>query len=377
MDEDVTLDIPIPDFLLESADTIHKRMINAAPSDISTLEGDFFWDNTRPGAEEIAMLKQMIISRYLKIFFPQFSYEQYLELIGDFKGIDRKNPTTAIGIVKVEGISGVEIDKGKIFSTVSNDENNSIEFVTLEKKYIDNTGVTYVRVQCTQPGIIGNVLKGSVSVLVTPINGVSKITNEEDFTNGVDIESDDDLRERILLRDRNPSTSGNKYHYKEWALQVPGVGDAKVFPRWITKSGVKVVIVDTEKKATEQVLVDSVYNHIESVRPCGADVTVISAKEVELNIKARISIDSNISIDDAKSNFSKSLEIYLKKMIETFFDDKSTGPTYISIAKVGSILLTTDGVLDYAELTINEASSNVTIESDEIPIIGNISVEVQ
>ena len=40
--ENIIVDIPIPDFLNESADDIHKRMIDRAPSDINTIEGDFF-----------------------------------------------------------------------------------------------------------------------------------------------------------------------------------------------------------------------------------------------------------------------------------------------------------------------------------------------
>ena len=35
--------------------------------------------------------------------------------------------------------------------------------------------------------------------------------------------------------------AGNKYHYREWALEVTGVGDAKIFPRYNGPLSIKVV----------------------------------------------------------------------------------------------------------------------------------------
>ena len=47
---------------------------------------------------------------------------------------------------------------------------------------------------------------------------------------GADVESDEDLRARVLFRKRNPPHSGSKSDYIAWALEVPGVTRAFVSP---------------------------------------------------------------------------------------------------------------------------------------------------
>ena len=67
-----------------------------------------------------------------------------------------------------------------------------------------------------------------------------KITNGNDpfteitevLTAGTDDEVDDNLRDRLAIRVQKQATSGNAYHYEQWALSVPGVGAVKVIPVW-------------------------------------------------------------------------------------------------------------------------------------------------
>jgi uncharacterized phage protein gp47/JayE len=68
----------IPDFLEETEEEIHTRMLQRAPDDVSTLEGDFYWDTTKPTAD-VASEQQMKLINVLKLAFPQTSYGEYLE----------------------------------------------------------------------------------------------------------------------------------------------------------------------------------------------------------------------------------------------------------------------------------------------------------
>ena len=45
---------------------------------------------------------------------------------------------------------------------------------------------------------------------------------------GTDAESDAALLARIRERVQRPPTSGNGYQYRQWAMEIPGVGNAKV-----------------------------------------------------------------------------------------------------------------------------------------------------
>jgi hypothetical protein len=58
------------------------------------------------------------------------------------------------------------------------------------------TTIVYARVQCQEPGIIGNVKVGSIINIFTDLNIPLSVFNESDLTDGRDVESDDSLRER-------------------------------------------------------------------------------------------------------------------------------------------------------------------------------------
>ena len=74
------VDIPIPEFLKESVNDIHSRMLEQAPKDVSIIEGDIFWDATRPSAEEMARIKNIALLNILKLGITQTTNGEYLDL---------------------------------------------------------------------------------------------------------------------------------------------------------------------------------------------------------------------------------------------------------------------------------------------------------
>jgi uncharacterized phage protein gp47/JayE len=368
-------DLQISDFLNEDADTIHERMLEKAPKDVNTIEGDFFWNNTRPVAEEIAATKQLQLAQILRFAFVQYSSKPYLELIGGPLGIVRNAATYTHDTLKIEGVPGTVLQKGKVAGTPSSDDVESIEFEFQETKTIDDTGVVDIEVQCTQPGTIGNVKAGSVTLMITPINGIKSVTNEKDFTNGTDEEDDDHYRERILERMQTPATSGNKYQYRNWAKEVNGIGDAKVFPLWNGNGTVKIVIMNTNKRAADQTLIDAVKNYIdpddgkgEGQAPIGATLTVVSATEKAIDVTAKVVLANGYTIQQVQDTFIANMQKYLSDL--AFVD------TYVSYAKIGGVLLNTTGVVDYSDLTLNNGTSNIALADEEIPVAGTISLGV-
>ncbi|GAA0735751.1 baseplate J/gp47 family protein [Clostridium oceanicum] len=358
----------IPDYLKEDADTIHERMLEKAPSGVSTIEGDFFWDITRPVAEEIGEYTQLKLIHDIQLPFVKYSYGQYLQSKGEEEGVFIKPAVKASGNVQIKGTNGTIIKKGKIVGTTATEEVESIEFEVVESNEIDESGVVDVKVQCLKAGTIGNVCKGSINVLMSPIAGIKSIINLEDFTSGIDIEKDVDLKQRILEKKQKPITSGNKYHYDKWAKEIEGVGDSKVFPLWKGPGTVKVVIVNSNKRSPDKNLIEKVFKHIEENRPIGTTVTVTGAVEKDIKVNAKILLASGFNIGGIQAEFIKLLDNYLKTI--------SFKTTYISIARVGSLLLSTPGVLDYTELKINNSTANIGLENEEIPVLGTIELGV-
>ena len=60
--------------------------------------------------------------------------------------------------------------------------------------------------------------------------GVSTDVVLNDVVGATNAESDSSLLERLLNKIRRPAAGGNKYDYKDWALEVDGVEQAYVYP---------------------------------------------------------------------------------------------------------------------------------------------------
>lgn len=171
------------------------------------------------------------------------------------------------------------------------------------------------------------------------------------------------MRERYYTKVRTPATSGNKWHYLNWAKEVIGVGDARVFPLWNGNGTVKIVIINSNKRAADSILINNVANYIEDNRPIGANVTVVSATEKPININVTLVIDSkNYVLENIKTDIERNIVEYLKKI--AFVSD------YVSYAQIGNIIFNTEGVIDYSSLLLNNGTANITINNEEVAVLG-------
>ncbi|HBF2455861.1 TPA: baseplate J/gp47 family protein [Clostridioides difficile] len=372
-------ELPIPVFLTEDEDSVHERMLSNF-QDVSTLEGDFIYDATRPTAEQIAELKQLGLQNNLKIAFPQTSYGTYLEWLGECKGVFKNQPTKATGVITFTGVQGTIITKGTIVTTIATDEKQSIEFELLETKTIGENETVDIKAENRIVGTIGNVSKGSISVLLGSINGVKSVTNK-DFKGGTDIEDEEHFRERVLVAEQEDKLSGASSDYIRWAKEVDGVGYAYVVPEWNGAGTVKVLILDKNRKAATQELIDKVQEYIyplnisegenrDGKAPIGALVTVVTPDTLLINVKASFIFSNSFNEETVLNNLKTKIDKYLDKI------DLGGTVSYNAIqAIVGSMMLTDEGIQDFSNLTINDAKENIKLQ-DQVVGIGEIVNEV-
>lgn len=339
---------------------IKQRMLNSIPSDLDKREGSFIYDAISPGALEFVQL-YMALNEVADTAFADTATGEYLDRKVFERGITRRPATKATTIVVITGQQGASISKGDYVAA------DTIRFVVLEDRTIDSSGQTTVDVECDIAGSIGNVPAGAINYFPVAIPGLASVSNPEPAIGGFDTETDEELRERYFEKVRTPPTSGNKYHYLSWAKEVIGVGDAKVFPLWDGPGTVKVVIVDSNKQPANQELVDAVIDHIEDNRPIGATVTVVSAIPLNININANVVISSGYELDEVKANIQSNLIDYLKSI--AFVDGE-----YVSYAKIGSLVLNSEGVLDYTDLKVNDDVANISPGSEEVAILGTVNL---
>ncbi|HBG8432969.1 TPA: baseplate J/gp47 family protein [Clostridioides difficile] len=373
-------ELPIPVFLTEDEDSVHERMLSNF-QDVSTLEGDFIYDATRPTAEQIAELKQLGLQNNLRIAFPQTSYGTYLEWLGECKGVFKNQPTKATGVITFTGMQGTIITKGTIVTTIATDEKQSIEFELLETKTIGENETVDIKAESRIVGTIGNVSKGSISVLLGSISGVKSITNKEDFRGGTDIEDEEHFRERVLVAEQEDKLSGASSDYIRWAKEVDGVGYAYVVSEWAGAGTVKVLILDKNRKAATQELIDKVQEYIyplnisegenrDGKAPIGALVTVVTPDTLLINVKASFIFSNGFSEETVLNNLKTKIDKYLDKI------DLGGTVSYNAIqAIVGSMMLTDEGIEDFSNLTINDVKENIKLQ-DQVVGIGEIVNEV-
>ena len=153
-------------------------------------------------------------------------------------GIARKAATFAGGVLTVKGMGTIE--QGTLFESAG-----GVQFAAAETVAIDGTGE--VPVTCRADGTAGNLPAHSVTQMPVTVQGIAGCDNEAEMSGGYAEETDAEYYARFLLKMRTPATSGNVYHYEQWALECAGVGHVRVFPRVQGVNTVDVVIADSRR----------------------------------------------------------------------------------------------------------------------------------
>ncbi len=337
-------------------------MLNDVSDDYEKLPGSFVYDTTKASAVELEKVYEEISTVEAKQDIENLSGDELEQRVYERTGQRRHQATRTTTPVIVKGQVGAPINIGDKVAA------GSVYYSFVESKVIDSTGQATVLVECDIPGTIGNTPAHTITSFPVTLQGLTSVTNLEDATNGYNAETDEALLNRYYEYLQAPATSGNKAHYRIWAKEVVGVGDAKVFPTWSGGGTVKVVIIDANKRAASEELITAVYNHIEESRPIGASVTVISATEKPIDVSANIVLANTFTIGQVQAAFEQSL---IKQFADIAFKE-----TYASYAKIGNLLLDTPGVGDYSDLLLNNGIANILLGDEEIPVLNTVTLGV-
>ena len=345
----------------QTESAIMQRMLGNTSNDVDKSEGSITYDALSPVAIELA-LAYTELDRVLHLSFAPTSSEQYLVYRATEHGLTKKAAVASVGKVTVTGTTGKGIPAGTLFATTG-----GIQFTSMLAATIGAGGTVDVPIQAVTPGTAGNVLAGTINKIPVAILGVGMVTNSEATIGGVETETDVALLARLLQAVRNPATSGNVAHYLQWATEIDGIGAARVFPSWNGPLTVKVVLLDGNKQPADTTLVSAVASHIEDVRPVGADVTVVAATGLTINVVATLVLQSGYVLVDVSATIRANLVSYLESI--AFVDG-----AYVSYAKVGDAILNSAGVQDYSGLTVNGGTGNITPSTVQVAIVGTLTL---
>ena len=336
----------------QTYETIRNRILDNTNINIDKREGSFLSNMVSALSEELAKA-YINMSDILSLGFIEDNFDTFLDKRVSEFGVYRKQGSKAVGEIKVEGQDGTTVENGTIIKA------NGLYFTVLNDIELPNDNVIYV--EANEVGYKYNLLANTEFELVEKNEKITKLVNEVDFTNGVDIETDEDLRKRFVKVVNNPSTSGNKNHYEEWALEVNGVGRAVIYPLWDGNGTVKVMIIGNDNKPVTEEVIEDCKTHITENMPIGCQLTVITPSLLNITIKANIGLKEGYELEDVKLEFEASLNEYLK--------DVTNELTY---SKVYGLLVNLAGIGDVNNFLINDNNINITISEDKVINISEI-----
>ncbi|HFQ8798591.1 TPA: baseplate J/gp47 family protein [Clostridioides difficile] len=336
----------------QTYDVVKNRTLSNIDLEVYKGEGSFLSDMVSPVNAELA--KFYIELSYLhKKAFIEDNFDDFLDKRVNEFGVYRKLGTEATGEVIFEGKVGTTIQNGTIISY------NELLFVVIKDIVISSEIEQNASpVQALEIGIRYNIPASTEFKLQDEINGITKIYNDLAFRGGTEIETDEELKERFYKIQKNQATSGNKAHYEAWALEVEGVYNAKVYPRWNGAGTVKVLLFGQNNQAVDTEIIKRCREHIEEEMPIGATLTVATPSILDISISATIKLETGYTIDFVKESFLESINSYLINVNKE-----------IIYTKVSAILASTEGLHDFSNLLLNNKAENITFEEDKVPSV--------
>lgn len=340
---------------------------------LSSMAGGFADGVSGPVAEEISRVYQAL-NAVPSMLFVDESSGGYIDLVGQqYYNITRRSGTRAYCDISFTGTPGLTIPAGTAFLTAG-----GLSFALMAQVVLGEAGTGSGRLEAAQVGSAYNVEAGTVNRMYVNLPGLTGYRNEA-AEGGTDEESDAALLARIRERVQRPPTSGNGYQYRQWALEVPGVGNAKVVELPDGPGTVSVTLVDSNYEPPAEEIVTAVDDHIGEERPIGAAVTVAAAKRLDVTVAATVTLAPGADRTAVEMAFRAGLEEHCHGLIDgkfstVYYDPDEDLPYTMLYNRVLAILLNLPGVENFSALTVNGGMEDLTIQKDEIPVLGEVVV---
>ncbi|WP_028988021.1 baseplate J/gp47 family protein [Thermicanus aegyptius] len=352
----------------QTYEAILQRMLNRVPADVDKREGSIIYDALAPAAAELAQM-YIELDTNMRLTFADTSSGEYLTRRAAEIGISRKPATKARrrGFFYDGNNALMDVPIGSRFRI------DDVIFVAVEKLAVGDFVL-----ECETAGEVGNVPSGDM-LPIDYINGLSKAVVADIIERGAEEEDDESLRRRYFDNLRGQAFGGNIADYKSKTLAIEGVMAVKVYPVWNGPGTVKLVILGANYLPADSGLVDRVQNDMDpppqgegyGIAPIGHVVTVESAAGVSINVETTLTLDTGYTTASVMPDVTAKIEAYLDELRKSWQD---TNQTIVRVALIDARILDVPGVLDVTGTKLNGVAANVTLASDEVPVLGQVMI---
>lgn len=369
---------------------ILQQMLNKIPDTLDKREGSIIWDALAPAAVELSKmfleLKSILINTYAAT-----ATGNYLDLRVQERGMSRKEATFAVKKAVFIGEDGLpaSIPIGARFSTV--DDENPINF-TVTAAYSES-GIEQAgkyELTCETAGTVGNSYIGNL-LPISNLPNLKSATMEELLIPARDKETDDELYDRYLEKINVTSFGGNIAQYREWILNIAGVGAVQVYPVWNGGGSVKTVILGTDFNLASSELISNVQELIDPTpqgeglgqAPIGHTVTVATATAKSIDIGLDLVSEAGYTPEQIKTLVTPILNDYLLSIRKDWdkANDFNVHTLNIFRANIIAAAIVLPQILNITNVTLNGKSQDLSLTENaqlqELPVLGEVVINAQ
>lgn len=363
----------------------YEYFINQAlakvPAGIDTREGSIIYDSLAPTCYQLADFIMQLKNILLETFVGTASGE-YLDYRAEETGLQRIQATKAIArarLIRDDG-SPFSVAIGSRFSSMGDDP-VLYTVIASEKE----AGI--YQLQAETAGDSGNKYIG-VLLPLDNFNGLAEAVLTDIIIPARDIETDDELRKRMVDAKEIVTFGGNITDYYHLASEIQGVGAVQVYPVWDGGGTVRLVILNDTYTAASETLVERVQQLIDpssdhqgiGYAPIGHKVTVAAPTPQRIDVEFELTLNLGISYTQVAGNINQVIEDYFDKVRRAWDVRTDSGyECWIFRSQITAAILSVLGVANVQSLKLNgmEADMQLKLNNDkqELPMLGEVSIK--
>ena len=341
---------------------ILKRMMERVTYDypnLDTREGSILFNALAPAALELA-IAYAELDNVLNESFVETASREYLYLACDQIGMDISSFEATKGTF--QGEFNVEVPIGSRWNC------DVYNFTITELVRQDTTSNYYIyELECETFGTGPNSVRGTLTAITDLPSGLTYSELTDCLVEGENELSDTEIRVAYYEFINSTASDGNVGQYERWCANYDGIGHYKVFPLWNGANTVKVSILSASNRAASSTLVSDFQEYLDpgttgmgnGVAPIGAFVTVSTATEISINVTCDVKLKSGYtSVPDIDS------------ALTAYFSSIAYEKASVPYMNVGAVILSVDGIEAISNLKVNNGTSDITLQSEEIPVKG-------
>lgn len=214
--------------------------------------------------------------------------------------------------------------------------------------------------ECMESGSIGN-LPPAVKLL-PGMAGIDTADVIELYAEGVDEESDDSLRSRLLDEVRNMEKGGTIYDYEMWAKRISGVVSAMVLPLARGPGSLDVIITGSNGMPSDELIAEVQAYLISKSHAAFDNVLVRPPSPKKIDVRVVVQLESGYSAGEVLPRVRAAVG-------ETIQSENEVG--VVRLTKIANAVNDTLGIFNFS---LTAPAQDITLSTGDLAVPGEIEV---